>query len=1509
MPHRGWRRGIRIIGRVAAAVALVLVVALGSVLIVLHTDWGRARLRDQLVDGMSNALTGELEIGALEGSVLGELVLRDIVIRDRAGREAIRIDRLELELALAALARRRIELAQASAVGVTIHAVRRDGRFNLAELARAREVDKQPPGWDLAIDDLELQDARIAIDLEGRLAHLDEVSAEGALSVPRDGALAGRFSITGTWRERDLPAHARAELRVADAVTELNATELAIGDLRVAGHGVRIAGGLAGQLAGKLTIEQLVIAAPAGALARVLPGIQTSPALTLGLTASSPAEGTTEVGITGSIAGAQLGGALVVSRDDPMRITGTLTTRDLDASRLVPGAIVTALAIRVSLEVTVDPARHGLAMLDGRIEAQGEGRVDAFVLEHAGLTVALSDGIAEITADARGAGGTRARLEATGAVHRDGTIEIAGAHVDASTREVSRVSPGQLGLTGALAIELTGAGTIGRTENNFEVTGRATGTDLRRGDLAIDDLRLTFDLAGSRDHPRGRAALSIRGARFGDQRVPPVTVAARSRRDGSFAVRVRSHGTLGASAAGPWSIDANTVVQLAGPGSSISLVHYRGRAGGIAIGGRGGTIEIEEQCVAARGVRAHFAGGTLELDGTYRFAGPGAGDLTSTLSARGLELAALDRAWSGSTVLRGRIDADLAARRRDGTITGSVSASVADLIAHAGADPVGGSLEATLSRSQLAFTARALGRRLGELEVSAALARPRHLGELAAWSRLERGDLTRVEVRARQLDLAAVASAAGLALPLDGSVDAKLSLGPARGEGWLRARQVITPAIPAPIDLDLALDLAGGGRLRVTARADAPMLRSAALDATVHLPARPFDLDAWTALGPAAVRALRVDLDDLVLDDRLATRLGMTAGWRGRASVRIDAAAGLTEATATIVGRELVGGPLVRPVDITATTTIDREGARAMVNASLGGAPLGVARLALTLDPRSVLNRGLAAIRDAPITGQVTIARTELAPIVAAIDQRRRGRRLRGVVRAEATVGGTIGAPEGAASLVLTDVGSARRVLLCELRVDARLVSGVATATVHGRGARGGTLAIATRLPLARPQDATTTVSASNLDLRSVLRLVPADLVGVTGRVHAEVRVAGVDPATATIAGNLRVRDGTLPLTDQLGVLHDATIELELRDQIARLAVRGELDSGTLAMRASATLEGLVPRTAAIDVTFDEVTMLTERAPRVSGRITAEVVRQAGAWKIDAQLTGGRVALRDKDARTLHPMGIPGNMVMVDDGRIPAAGAPSRRPGRALAAWPRGIAMTLRIHPVRVTAEQFRGQVGGQLEITTHGDGVAIYGTIDVVRGEVTLFDRRYRVDRAAVRFDGGIDPLLDIALVHDFPQLTLWLAVTGRLSEPDLGLWSEPGGHSEPELLAIVLGGAPGAAPGAGDRRTIDGVAEGAATAVVTQLIGEYIGRLLPIRLDVLRYEAATAARSGALTIGRRLTDRLYVSWRSRIDARPDENTGEALLEIWLLPRLLLEGVAGNQGVHGLDLLWARRW
>jgi len=236
------------------------------------------------------------------------------------------------------------------------------------------------------------------------------------------------------------------------------------------------------------------------------------------------------------------------------------------------------------------------------------------------------------------------------------------------------------------------------------------------------------------------------------------------------------------------------------------------------------------------------------------------------------------------------------------------------------------------------------------------------------------------------------------------------------------------------------------------------------------------------------------------------------------------------------------------------------------------------------------------------------------------------------------------------------------------------------------------------------------------------------------------------------------------------------------------------------------------------------------------------------------------------------------------------------------------IVANVTIRNTFVESEEVRGVVAGKLTLSVGDDQeVGIVGSLGLQRGVLDLFNRRYQVDRAQLAFDGSPDPALDVRITHDFSEVTTVTEVRGRMSKPELQLSSHPARYSQAELLGFLLGGEP-----AGDPDNAPSASErvaGAGASYLSDKVGGYVKRALPVDVDVLRYETATSASSAAITVGTWLTDKLFLAYRQHLEARPDENAGEGEVEYWIKRRLVLEGVVGDRGVSGLDLLWRRRW
>jgi len=317
-------------------------------------------------------------------------------------------------------------------------------------------------------------------------------------------------------------------------------------------------------------------------------------------------------------------------------------------------------------------------------------------------------------------------------------------------------------------------------------------------------------------------------------------------------------------------------------------------------------------------------------------------------------------------------------------------------------------------------------------------------------------------------------------------------------------------------------------------------------------------------------------------------------------------------------------------------------------------------------------------------------------------------------------------------------------------------------------------------------------------------------------------------------------------------------------------------------------------------LTLRKVSPIGSIEPVIDADVSAKLAHVGMRWTADLVVDNGSVKLPNNSGEELKPVGAPVDMRFTTGKGGAKIAAVKRPPEHPI------FVVNVVFHDTRIESEDVRTVIRGKLALTADTANVGVVGTIEGVRGELTLFDRRYKIVTAFVSFDGSTDPGLDIQIVYNFPSVELITRVTGRLSKPKLELTSIPGGYTRSQLLGFLLGGEPGGdIANGGARDKIDN----AAASLVANRIGGYVKKSLPFTLDVIRYEAAGVRSSAAITVGSWVTHTLFFALHEHIAARPDENVSEGTLEYWITHRLEIEGVVGDRGYDGVDLLWRKRY
>jgi hypothetical protein len=1542
----------RAIKRFVLGLLLLGVITVVAAVIFLHTDTGREVVRDRIQSSLAETFAGEVHVGKLEGSPFGTYVARDIVIDGPDGKPAIQIGKLSLELELSGLIDHEAVLNNVVVEDAVVHAKRMpDGSLSLAHLLRPTP----PTAWNVVIRSLAIK--RGSFDLEDQQPiHLTDIEVTGGLDYKAD-ALHANATLSATWQERGVPLRAVLSLDNTLEGLTIPAVVASAGDVSVNAAGVRITkDGVTGTG---------MLRAPRAAVAK-LTGVELPADVELAFVTRATSTAAQHVELTGTLGGDAVTASLDVW-PKTKRISGSISAPDLQVATLTHGKIPARGGGSVELDlqltdavlpvgrftltaqgtydnyprtqVTVSGSSDG-ANLRGAIEATNPGLVASIAGEVAiaGKRITLTS--ATMTARSRDLGAASGRV-----VPIRGTITVAlAAH-------------GELRPTLDLAV----AGTI---------DGKQLATRGDLAPLEIATLSIKVDGKHLPSKPTGRLELLARDLASPQLALRELTLRAANRPDGAIQATLRTFARtdpwlVEADAlirpGEPTTIDlqrhhvrAGAGTEWRGTGGKIVIASERielrdlataSKDGALAIAGtyqrRTGdvTAKVDATTIALANLDPRYTGtldanvdfsrrsgivkATAELrahdisvvvpraSATTLSVPPAKQPTTTPRSAQGTpvdgksQIAAASGAQPAGTPPAKISSSTKTSATRDDIPSRSIAAHVGPTAGvPAGSASAGTAAERERRTPGFDATAKisidgsravvdaTLTSGITSAALAVELAGPSQITDPAAWRRLGRDAVKTATVRITKLDLETTMATLGVIGAYGGTIDGELRFA-GTPTGALHLRGVMTPELRGlgAIDADLTLAAHGDDLVStITARLD----RIGAIEGTaeIQLPARLFDAGAWRALGRGAVKHVAIQARDLAIDPGRLEQFGVIATMRGRLSFDLDVIP--TRAKLDVLAKGLRGALISDPIDAELHATIGTSVTDARVEVKLQNTSMFEGNFEIPLSFDQLL-AAPSQLRGLPLSGagRLHISASRLLGVF--------GRReiTGGELDGSVLVAGTVGNPTAVASIVGTNIevppGPRGRPIkrIDRLAIDLVYEDNKASLIVDGTQP-DGRLIVAANADLDALDKATMTITAKQFDLLPVLVFAPGPAGGAAGRLDADVKIRGLDFATMDITGTLALRNGRIPLAPNVGTLRRASIDLSIKNRIAQLTLDGRLGGGTVKATGSTSLDG---GSGEIALTLRKVSPIGAVEPDIDADITIKLKRQAMTWIADIDVRNGKMVVPKTRQEPLAPAGAPPDMVFITGEKI------TRRPlDKAPPAQPTLIA-NIKIGPTRVESEEVRGVIRGSLQVTADAKAIGLLGSIEADRGDLDLFGRRYRVERAAVRFDGGIDPILDIQLVYDFPDVTTFTEVRGRLSKPRLVMTSNPGTYSQGQLLGFLLGGQPTGQPGdSRDRATSAGA------SFLANRIGGLVKGTLPIDLDVLRYESATATSSAAITVGTWLRHGLFLAYRQRLEARPDENTGEGEVEYWLGRRVVVEGVVGNR-TNSVDLLWRKRY
>lgn len=1474
--RRALRRTLKIMAWIAGSALVILVLALG----LLHTDWGRDRIRGALVAQLDARLRGSLEVERLGDSVLFGPSLHGVVLRDESGEVVARIAKIQIDYSLRSLLGDEIAIESIALVDPwVLLELGPDGEVVLADMWIAEEETAGPP-LRLRIGELGLSGGEVIVaPHEGPRHTLTDLALGAAdLEVAGPDLQVAIEGLSGRWVERDRSFALAGEVDVGDEVSVRELTAR-FGASTVDAPSVVVARDLSRvALEARLAIDAADVDAIAPELAW-RGDLQGSLAVSrAGADAPIAAE------LDGTLAGAPI--AIELETDaDGERGRGRLHVGGVELQEITARAPPGRVAADLALQLDELDGLQSTASISGTVS----GRYREWVLDRGELDVQLADGVARGELEAVS---PRGRVTASGAAVLDADpIELREVRVSARVDRIEELTPPEVDVSGQVSVDATVSGPI----DAMEASGRARAERARYQDIRARAADLRFDLSGLPGAPEGTVRVDATGVVRGGDRLGRVRARARLRdrgRDIDVHVESGERGDTRVVADARIRRDGDRTavqverVELETPGGT----RVSTRGGRVTVGGAG-ELEVEDLDVA-------IGEGRLHVDGSLRRG--------LTIRGRALDVATLWReaglaepAPSGTVAIHGELGGDL-----DHPL-GVVELTVDDLRLRDGAPLLQLSAVLTSARDNLAVDLVARGDEVGRVTTEVDVRPPRRLTDAQAWSRRGVGALRELEVVTEELRLAGVYALLGRMPPAAGTIDARLAVGDRASAVELQAALRGGAVTSVEGAEDLAATVTASIRDRDASLAVEAVIGDrgqAILEADARLPGALDEPRTWQRLGEDDVGTATLVLDGVQLE-----RLRDLVPAIGEVTGRVDALAELSP-------RARRGGIQIRltdlrpaegrrPVDVDLDAVLGPQALTAELRASSRGAKLLTGRAELPVSYTAVRRRGAAAFESAPVEARVESQDLPLQLVAELADFQDVLRRVEGEVDLLAEVTGRLDEP------VLSFRAALDRARLDDVRFSEFAVAGTSSSDglaieADAVQARGGRLALESQLRYDDLSALDIKMRARKFDL-SFLASLDRDgtgpLAGVAGTVDASMHLQGT-PAEPLPSGWVRLQGGRVRLRGGLQPLSNIYLVVRADEQELTAELRARSGAGRTRAELAATLKGEPLRLITGTIEVEDLPYAAgNNVVSISADTRLEVERKADLWAMTATIDDATVRLPKTQTRDLHPLDELDEVTFVEE--------ISLSPLRADAGRGREPIARIKIEAprnIRIRSEEIDATVAVDLDVTLTEAGSAVTGTVSVTRGRIELFDRRYDVVTTELAFGGQIppNPQLSVQLEHDFGELVLGILVTGTLDEPRLVMTSEPAIYDQATLLAIVLGRNP-SGPDAGEQG-LEQQALGVASGFLLGKIRGVVQEVLPI--DVLRLDTGAEGRQ-SVYVGKWISDDLFVAYRYRTGTDELENANEAQIEYKLTNRWSLEGTYGDRGSGGLDLLWVKRY
>ncbi|MGF1605072.1 MAG: translocation/assembly module TamB domain-containing protein [Rhodothalassiaceae bacterium] len=392
---------------------------------------------------------------------------------------------------------------------------------------------------------------------------------------------------------------------------------------------------------------------------------------------------------------------------------------------------------------------------------------------------------------------------------------------------------------------------------------------------------------------------------------------------------------------------------------------------------------------------------------------------------------------------------------------------------------------------------------------------------------------------------------------------------------------------------------------------------------------------------------------------------------------------------------------------------------------------------------------------------------------------------------------------------------------------------------------------------------------------------------------------------TPALSGTLDFDDGYYE-NDAIGFVADAVhLAADVNDQRLTITEFTATDGEDGAMEADGHVEWMARGlgSTGLLLTLDEMVLV--RRPDIRGAASADLSLIGDG---DGLALAGRVDLDRANVQLIDPTtrSIPTLDVVEIHGDMPVSEPDQSAEDGGIAVPPIRLDVTIDIpNQLFVRGRGLESEWQGDISVTGTAEQPVLRGSVSVLTGQFDFAGDRFDLARGEVVLDGGreIDPRLDVRAQTEVEtsgtDYTAILEVTGRTSEPEITLSSEPA-LPEDEILALILFGTNVSELGPGEALEL------ALTLNTLRSGGEGLqGRARrTLGLDRLSLGEDTQEDTNLPTItgGKYLTNNIY------LELTTATATGDtsAQLEVELTDNLSLVSRLGLQTDNNLGVRWS---